>query len=97
MVAELKVERDKVPTLGNAVNYLSQATQYASGGQRQLSILIILDMTAKTKPPGVLANTIDWLVPRLHGLDDPAFPSRTAVLIIDANLPRPSDWSTSPL
>lgn len=50
-------------------------------------------MTQMTGAPGVLANTMGWLEPELHGLDDPAFPSRVAVIIIKANLPRPSDWS----
>jgi len=93
VVAELKVEKDTPVTLEDASRYLAQATQYASAGQRQLSILAILDMTPMTAAPGVLANTMGWLEPELHGLDDPAFPSRVAVIIIKANLPRPSDWS----
>jgi hypothetical protein len=94
VVAELKVERSQPATLERAANYMSQATQYASAGQRQLSILVILDMTPKQAPPGVLANTIGWLDPALHGLDDPAFPSRVAVVIVNGNLPLPSAWSS---
>jgi len=51
-------------------------------------------MTPKLAPPGVLANTIGWLDPALHGLDDPAFPSRVAVVIVNGNLPVPSAWSS---
>jgi len=94
VVAELKVERSQPATLERAGDYLSQATQYASAGQRQLSLLVILDMTPKLAPPGVLANTIGWLDPALHGLDDPAFPSRVAVVIVNGNLPVPSAWSS---
>jgi hypothetical protein len=94
VVAELKVEKRVPATLETAKDYLAQTTQYASGGQRQLSILTILDMTSKDAPPGVLANTVGWLQPSLHGLDDPAYPTWIAVIIINANLPRPSDWSS---
>lgn len=94
VVAELKVERSRPVTLERAADYMSQATQYASAGQRQLSVLVILDMTPKQAPPGVLANTIGWLHPALHGLDDPAFPSRVAVVIVNGNLPVPSAWSS---
>jgi hypothetical protein len=94
VVAELKVERAQAATLERATNYMAQATQYASAGQRQLSILVILDMTPKLAPPGVLANTIGSLDPALHGLEDPAFPSRVAVVIVNGNLPVPSAWSS---
>lgn len=94
VVAELKVERAQPATLERAADYMAQATQYASAGQRQLSILVILDMTPKQAPPGVLANTLGWLEPALHGLDDPAFPSRMAVVIVSGNLPVPSAWSS---
>lgn len=93
VVGELKVERDVPATLARATDYLGQPTQYATGGQRQLSILVILDMTPKDAPPGVLANSIGLIEPALHGLDDPAYPSRVAVVILNGNLPRPSDWS----
>jgi hypothetical protein len=94
VVAELKVERAQPATLERAAYYMSQAAQYASAGQRQLSILVILDMIPKEAPPGVLANAIGWLEPALHGLDDPAFPSRVAVVIVNGNLPVPSAWSS---
>lgn len=94
VVAELKVERAQPATMERAADYMAQATQYASAGQRQLSILVILDMTPKQAPPGVLANTVGWLHPALHALDDPAFPSRVAVVIVNGNLPRPSAWSS---
>lgn len=93
VVAELKVERGDPATLENASRYMSQATQYASGGQRQLSILVILDMTPKAAPPGVLANTVGWLEPAVHGLTDPAYPSLVGTIIINGNLPIPSAWS----
>jgi len=44
-------------------------------------------------PPDVIDNYIDWLRPRLHGLDDPRCPSLVGVLIVNTNLPVPSAWS----
>jgi hypothetical protein len=67
VVAELKVEKDTPVMLENASRYLAQATQYASAGQRQLSILAILDMTPMTAAPGVLANTMDGSSPSCMG------------------------------
>jgi hypothetical protein len=92
IVCENKVERTTPPTLATANRYLGQATTYASAGGRRLSILCILDLTTKEEPPAVLANYIGWLEPAVHGLDDPTFPSRVAVVIVPGNLPLPSDW-----
>lgn len=50
VIAELKVERRMPATLERATDYMAQATQYASAGQRQLSILVVLDMTPKQAP-----------------------------------------------
>lgn len=80
-------------TLDRAADYMSQATQYASDGHRRLSILVILRMTPKDAPSGVLANTVGWLEPALHGLTDPAYPPRVAVVIVNGNLTAPSAWS----
>lgn len=58
LVAELKIEKETPVTLESAKDYLGQATRYASAGQRQLSIVAILDMTPMDAPPGVLANML---------------------------------------
>jgi hypothetical protein len=41
----------------------------------------------------MIDNYVGWLIPRLHGLDNPRYPSLVAVLIINTNLPVPSTWS----
>jgi hypothetical protein len=69
-----------------------QPTQYGVGRGSQLSILVVLDHGRKEAPPGVIDNYIDWLRPRLHGLDDPRYPSLVGVLIVNTNLPVPSAW-----
>jgi len=94
IVLELKVEHDKPVTLETAAVYMSQPAHYAAGRDCQVSILCILDDSEKTSPPGSLANYMGWLVPSLHGLDDPKFPSMVAVVIIPTRFPVPSGWST---
>jgi hypothetical protein len=94
IILELKVEHDKPVTPETAAAYMSQPAHYAAGLDRQVSILCILDDSEKTSPPGSLANYMGWLVPSLHGLDDPKYPSMVAVVIIPTRFPVPSGWST---
>ena len=93
IVAELKVARDKAVKIEDCIRYLGQPVQYGVGRGSQLSILVVLDHSPKDAPPGVLQNYIGWLKPRLHGLEDPNYPSLVAVLVINTNLPVPSGWS----
>jgi hypothetical protein len=58
---------------------------------------VILDHARKASPPGVVENYIGWLRPKLHGLDDPNYPSLVGVLIVNGNLPVPSTWSRRPI
>jgi hypothetical protein len=94
IVLELKVEHDKPVTLEAAADYMNQPAHYAAGVDRQVSILCILDDSEKTNPPGSAANHIGWLIPSLHGLDDPKYPSIVAVVIVQTRFPVPSGWST---
>jgi len=50
-------------------------------------------MTEKNSPVGAMGNYIGLLEPALHGLTDPVFPSRVAVVIVNGNLPLPSGWA----
>ena len=91
--AELKVVPEKTITVEESHRYLGQPTDYACDLGAQLSILVILETTAKQAPPGVLENYIGWMQPQLHGLVDPRYPSLVGVIIINGNLPKPSDFS----
>jgi hypothetical protein len=93
ITAELKVEREVPATLDRAALYLGQPAHYAQAGGHQLSILCILDVSPRAAPPGVLANGIGLLRPRLAGLEDPQFPSLAGVIVISAGLPLPSEWA----
>lgn len=90
---ELKVERRNAVNLDVARNYLGQPVQYASGAQRQLSLLCVLDMSSKDLPPGTLANNVALVEPDLHGASEPERPSWVGVVIIPGNLSVPSAWS----
>lgn len=92
-IAELKVSRGAPVTIDDCVHYLGQPTQYEVGRGSQLSALVVFDHGRKEAPPGVIDNNIGSLKPRLHGLDDPRYPSLVGVLIVNTNLPLPSAWS----
>lgn len=93
VIAELKVSRGAPVTVDHCARYVGQPTQYGVGRGSQLSVLVVFDHGRKEAPPGVIDNYIDWLRPRLHGLDDPRYPSLVGVLIVNTNLPIPSSWS----
>ena len=80
-------------TVETSHKYLGQPTDYASDTGSQLSILVVLDMTPKQVPPGVLENYLGWMKPAVAGLDDPRFPSLVGVIIINGNLLVPSGYS----
>lgn len=90
--AEMKVENDKPASIDGAAKYMGQPVQYATDRGSQLSILCVLDRSAKRAPVGELPNYFGWLIPALHGLDDARYPSRVGTVIINANLPVPSRW-----
>lgn len=93
VIAELKVSRGAPVTVDDCVHYLGQPTQYGIGRGSQLSVLVVFDHGRKEAPPGIIDNYIDWLKPRLHGLDNPRYPSLVGLLIVNTNLPVPSAWS----
>jgi hypothetical protein len=92
--AELKVEKKTTVTVETSHKYLGQAADYAADTGSQLSILVVLDMTQKKTPPGVLENYLGLMKPTdLAGLDDPQFPSLVGVIIIKGSLLVPSGYS----
>lgn len=92
VIVELKVSHGAPATIERCARYLGQPTQYGVGRGSQLSVLVVFDHGRKTAPPGVVDNYIDWLRPRLHGCNDPRYPSLVGVLIVNTNLPLPSAW-----
>jgi hypothetical protein len=93
IIAELKVEKKTPRTVRNSSRFLGQPSQYGVGRGSRLSILVILDHSRKVAPAGVLENYIGWVVPGMHGYDDPRYPSLVGVVIINSHWRLPSNWS----
>jgi len=93
---ELKVESSKPVTPASAYQYLGQPTQYGSASDTPLSILCILDASPKSLPAGIHSDYLDLIQPKLHGLEDPRYPSIVAFVIVHANFPTPSTFSEMP-
>jgi hypothetical protein len=88
---ELKSEPDQFVTVDGALTFVPQTAQYVSGSDRRLGILCILDCSAKTQAPGLVENDIFLVpVPPPGGNGSPVL---IAVVVIRANLSRPSDLS----
>lgn len=95
LIAELKVE-NKISNRKKMIEkYMNQPIAYSSGNIKQLSILCILDLTEKINPPANPLNNISFISPPVHGFeeDDLSYPSKVAVIIIDGNTKKPSDYS----
>ena len=95
VIVELKVEKENGAREHISKKYTAQATQYAGVEARQVSILLVLDLTTKDKPPGDIRNDIILTDVETHGGDDIAkdFPSKAFVFVINGNMKNPSDYS----
>ncbi|MFJ7146687.1 hypothetical protein ACIQVT_00415 [Streptomyces sp. NPDC100445] len=93
VTCELKVERHKAFDVDRSRRYLGQPTQYAAAVQRQLSILLVLDVTKKQQPVGVQENYLWLMRPDLHATEDAPAPALVAVVMVNAGLIVPSSWS----
>ena len=95
VVVELKVEDKNGDREYLSKKYAGQATQYAGVEARQVSILLVLDLTTKDKPPSDIRNDIILTDVETHGGDDRAkeFPSKTFVFVINGNMKSPSTYS----
>jgi len=78
VIVELKVEKENGDREYISKKYTSQSVQYAGVEARQVSILLVLDLTSKDKPPGDIRNDIILTDVETHGGGDEAkeFPSK---------------------
>ncbi|WIW70275.1 hypothetical protein [Anaerosinus gibii] len=95
VIVELKVEKKKGDREFISKKYAPQAVQYAGVDARQVSILLILDLTSKDNPPGDIRNDIILTDVETHGGIDNTkkFPSKAFVFVINGNMKTPSDYS----
>ena len=95
VIVELKVEKENGDRRYISKKYTAQTAQYAGIEARQVSILLVLDLTTKDKPPGDIRNDIILTDVETHGGDDTAkkFPSKAFVFVINGNMKNPSNYS----
>jgi hypothetical protein len=95
IVVELKVEKEISERDKLVEKYGKQPVPYASGNLKQLSIICILDLTEKSFPPGPPQNNLQWITPVIHGFENntPEYPAGLALIIIDGNTKKPSEYS----
>lgn len=94
VILELKVEKKSPISLNAACSrHAGQATQYASAGDCQVSLLAVLDVSSKRAPAGVMGNEMDWAYPKTTSGQDPPFPSLVGMFVMRGGFPRPSDLS----
>ena len=95
VIVELKVEDQKGDRQHICQKYTAQSAQYAGVEARQVSVLLVLDLTAKDKPPGDIRNDILLTDVETHGSDSglPPFPSKAFVFVVNGNMKSPSDYS----
>ena len=95
VIVELKVEDENGDRRHLATKYARQATQYTGAEARQVSVLLILDLTEKANPPGDIRNDIFVADVPTHGADDamPPFPSKAIIFVVNGNTRNPSSYS----
>lgn len=95
VIIELKVERNNGNRGHICQKYTKQSTQYEGVESRQISIVLVLDLTPKENPPGDIRNDIFLVDVPTHGGDDNTkkYPSKSFVFIVNGNIKKPSDYS----
>jgi len=95
VIIELKVEKEIGDRNSIAKRYTEQPTQYEGVEARQLSVLLVLDLTPKTKPPGDIRNDFFVFDVPTHGGEDESkkYPSKAVVCVINGNTRDPSSYS----
>ena len=94
IVLELKIEKQSSLSWDVAAKqYTGQATQYASAGDSQVSLVAVLDASPKRAPAGVMGNEIGWVYPDLASGPEPRLPSLVGVVVVRSGFPVPSSFS----
>jgi hypothetical protein len=95
VIVELKVERENGNREHISKKYTARSVQCAGVEARQVSILLVLDLTSKDKPTSDIRNDIILTDVETHGGDDGAkeFPSKAFVFVINGNMKSPSTYS----
>lgn len=92
IIAELKVERTLSDREKSMAKYEKQPVAYASATSAQLSILCILDLTPKTRPPAMAVKNVFHRKVKVHGFSSDTDATHVVVIFIDGNIPNPSSY-----
>ncbi|MCA9138832.1 hypothetical protein NZK35_06905 [Stieleria sp. ICT_E10.1] len=93
VIVELKVESSNGDRDHLVDTYASQATQYTGAEARQVSILLVLDLTEKVQPPGDIRNDIRLFDVKTHGQNQGGFPAKAFLFVVNGNTRSPSSYS----
>ena len=95
VIVELKVEHENGKRNHLAQKYGRQVTQYAGVEGKQVSVLLILDLTEKVDPTGDIRNDILVADVATHGSESgpQEFPSKVFVFVVKGNTRNPSSYS----
>jgi hypothetical protein len=93
VIVELKVESTNADRDFLAKNFTPQATQYAGVEARQVSILLVLDLTEKVRPPGDIRNDIRLFDVVTHEQGNCIYPSKAFLFVVNGNTRSPSSYS----
>jgi hypothetical protein len=94
-VIELKVEHQESDRKSIGERYSAQAAQYQSVEGKQISIVLVLDLTPKINPPSDIRNDIFLVDVVTHGGDDSnkPYPSKAFIFVVNGNMKKPSEYS----
>jgi hypothetical protein len=95
VIVELKVEKDTGDRTAICNKYTAQVTQYQGSEARQVSVLLVLDLTPKVLPPGDIRNDILLADVPTHGGPDSSkpHPAKAFVFVLNGNIRSPSSYS----
>ena len=95
VIVELKVEKLNGNREHICKKYTKQPTQYEGAEGRQISVLLVLDLTEKKNPTGDIRNDIFLVDVPTHGGKDnnKQYPSKAFVFIVNGNIKSPSEYS----
>lgn len=95
VILELKVEKTNGNRQRICQKYTRQSTQYEGIEARQVSIVLVLDLTRKENPTGDIRNDILLVDVSSHGGDNltKKYSSKAFVFVVNGNIKKPSDYS----
>jgi hypothetical protein len=95
VVIELKVERENGDRKHIGQKYAAQSVQYEGVEGRQVSVVMVLDLTPKEDPPGDIRGDVLLVDVPTHGGDDSTktYPSKAFVFVVNGNVRDPSGYA----